>query len=273
MPRSERELEAMRRFASVYDRSRAPVMLSIERRVCGCDYGGNSWTTQVEADNLIRRLQLGPGVRLLDLGAGSGWPALYYSKMSGCEAVLVDLPEIGLRIAQERAARDGQSRLVTTLVGDATELSFPDSSFDVVTHSDLLCCLVPKRSVLECCRRVIRLQGRMAFTVISIAPGLTTEQQARAIVNGPEFIETDTEYEHHLAVTGWELISREDLSPAYAASCERQIRADEMHEPEVAELIGREMFTERLRGWREKLAAIRDGLLRRELFMVRPKSG
>lgn len=265
------ELESTERFAVAYDRSREPVMRSIERRVCGCDYGGNSWTTQVEADDLIKRLQLRPGVRLLDLGAGAGWPALYFSRKSGCEVVLVDLPEIGLRIAEERAARDGQSHMVTTLVADAAKLPFPDSSFDIVTHSDLLCCLAPKRSVLECCRRIVRLQGQMAFTVISITPGLSSEEQARAVANGPEFVESNTDYDTLVDQTGWELISREDITSAYAASCQRQIQADEKHERELVALLGAAMFTERLQGWREKLVAIRDGLFLRELFLTRPK--
>lgn len=271
MPRTIQELEAAKRFAGVYDRSRQPVMQAIERSVCGCDYGGNSWTTQAEADDLIRRLQLRPGIRLLDLGAGSGWPALYYVRRSGCEAVLVDIPENGLQIAEERAARQGQSHLVSTLVADAAELPFPNRCFDVITHSDLLCCLIQKRSVLGCCRRVVRDQGHMAFTVISIAPGLSPEQQARALINGPEFVKSDTDYRTLLAQTGWELIDNSDLTSAYAASCQRQIQADETHRRELAALIGDDACTDRIKGWRDKHSAIKDGLFRRELFLARPK--
>ena len=86
------ELALKQRYEAVYERSQAPVMLSIERSVCGCDYGGNSWTTRAEADDLITMLDLRPGSHLLDLGAGSGWPALYVAKMSGCAVTLVDLP-------------------------------------------------------------------------------------------------------------------------------------------------------------------------------------
>jgi ubiquinone/menaquinone biosynthesis C-methylase UbiE len=267
---TSKELVQKKRFETVYERSKASVMLSIERSVCGCDYGGNSWTTQSEADDLATRLQLRSGLRVLDLGAGSGWPALYFAEKYDCEVVLVDLPEIGLRIAEERAAKDGLSETVASVVADAADLPFPDNSFDAISHSDLLCCLERKRSVLDSCRRVIRPGGQMAFTVISIAPGLSAEQYRRAIANGPDFVESDLDYPTLTAQTGWLITNHEDLTIAYAASCMRQIDADEEHEHELVALIGPDKFAERLAGWREKLAAIRDGLFHRALFVASP---
>jgi SAM-dependent methyltransferase len=204
MMRCTRQEQAQRiRFETVYERSRAPAMLSIERRVCGCDYGGNSWLTMDQANELAAHLNLGQGTRLLELGAGSGWPGLYLVEKTRCEVVLVDLPEIGLRIARERAAKDGLSGLVATVVADAADLPFPDNGFDAISHCDLLCCLERKRAALESCRRVVRPGGRMAFTVISITPDLSIAQYRRAVENGPEFIESETDYSTLLGQAGW----------------------------------------------------------------------
>ncbi len=266
------QLAQMERFENVYARSQSPVMLSIERSVCGCDYGGNSWTTRTEADGLIASLELQPGSRLLDLGAGSGWPALYMAEKSGCSVTLVDLPANGLRIAEERATKDGISHRVTTVIADAAHLSFPDSSFDAISHSDLLCCLKHKRSVLASCRRTIRPNGRMAFTVISVAPGLSIEQRRRAVENGPEFIDSDDDYSSMLDQTGWKIINCQDITAAFAASCKRQLEADETQEQELSTFIGKDEFSERVSGWRAELAAIDDCLLRREQFVAVPQS-
>ncbi len=246
-------------------------MLTIERSVCGCDYGGNSWTTRAETQQMAARLGLHPGVRLLDLGAGSGWPGLYMGKTSGCDVVLVDLPLAGLRIATERADKDGIPGNVRATVADAAALPFPDGSFDAISHSDLLCCLRQKHAVLVACRRVIRRHGRMVFTVISVAPGLSAEQYRRAVANGPEFIETVADYPTLLAETGWIKTGHEDITMAYSASCRRQLHADEAQKDGLVALIGASEFAERLAGWRSKLAAIDDNLLRRELFVAAPK--
>jgi ubiquinone/menaquinone biosynthesis C-methylase UbiE len=267
------ELAQKERFENVYVRSQLPVMLNIERNVCGCNYGGNSWTTRTEADDLIASLELQPASHLLDLGAGSGWPALYMANKSACRVTLVDLPENGLRIAKERSAKDGTSKKVTTVNADAAHLTFPDSSFDAVSHSDLLCCLKQKHSVLASCRRVVRPGGRMAFTVISVAPGLPIEQHRRAVENGPEFVISDDDYPSLLDQTGWKTINCQDLTSAFAATCKRQLEADEAQKEQLATIMSKNEVSERLAGWRAKFAAINDGLLRREQFLVVPHTG
>ena len=268
MARSPEERAQTERFSESYLCAQTPTMRAIERSVCGCDYGGSSWATREETKRLSALFGLRPGLHLLDVGAGSGWPGLYMAGTSGCDIVLVDLPLTGLRIAADRAVADGIASACWVAVADGANLPFPDSSFDAVNHSDLLCCLRPKRAVLEACRRVIRHGGRMVFTVISVAPGLSTADYGRAVENGPEFIESEADYPTLLTQTGWELVEHLDLTTDYAASCRRQLRADEEQKDALETLIGASEFAERQIGWRSKLKALSDGLLRRELFMA-----
>jgi len=245
-------------------------MQAIERQVCGCDYGGNSWTTRKQADELTRLLGLDVDTKLADLGAGTGWPALYMAKKSGCNATLVDLPEISVRIAEERSRNGGLSNRVTALVADAAELPLADASFHAISHSDLLCCLVQKQKVLNECRRIICRDGRMAFTVISIVSGLSDIDHVRALADGPEFIETQDDYATLLERTGWVLEDHIDLTREYEESCVRQLRADIEHREALEELFGPDDTAERIANWRTKFEAIRDGLFSRELFFCRP---
>lgn len=261
------ELALQRRFEDAYDRSVNAVMQKIERRVCGCDYGGNSWTTREQADDLAFLLRLGAETQLIDLGAGTGWPGLYLAKKTGCSATLVDLPENGMQLAMRRAAKEALSHRVTFRVADAADLPFSDGQYDAVSHSDLLCCLVRKRAVLESCRRIIREGGTMAFTVISLTPGLSEAAYERALANAPDFVEAEASYAALLEESGWRPTDYQDLTNAYRDSCARQICADEDFEEGLAELLGRDQAKERLEGWRSKLRAIDDGLFRRELFV------
>lgn len=206
----------------------------------------------------------------MDLGAGSGWPGLYMGMASGCDVVLADLPLAGLRIAAERAQGDGLPGEVWAAVADAAALPFSDGSFDAISHSDLLCCLKRKRAVLAGCRRVIGPHGRMVFTVISVAPGLSAEPYGRAVANGPEFVETDTDYPSLLAETGWIVTEYQDITAAYALSCRRQLDADQAQKDALVALMGVGEVAGRLAGWRAKLEAIGNHLLKREFFAVVP---
>jgi cyclopropane fatty-acyl-phospholipid synthase-like methyltransferase len=270
MGRSHEEKAQTKRWDEHYVRAQLPAMLSIERRVCGCDYGSNSWTTRSEAELMAALLQLQPGLRLLDVGAGSGWPGLYMAKTSGCEVILLDLPFAGLRIASQRAANELIPGLCSAVVGDAALLPFPATSFDAISHSDLLCCLRQKRTVLEGCREAIRDLGRMVFTVISIAPDLPATQYRRAVMDGPEFVESETDYVTLLGETGWLIVDRRDITLDYATTCSRQLQADKKFKSTLEALIGASASAERLAEWRSQLKAIEDGLLQRELFLVHP---
>ena len=269
--RCSREERAQReRFSEAYLRAQLPVMLSVERSVCGCDYGGTSWTTRDEARRIGALLGLRPGLRLLDVGAGSGWPGLYLAEQSGCDITLVDLPFAGLRIAVDRAVKDRVPGACWVAVADAAGLPFRDGSFDAVSHSDVLCCLREKRAVLEACRRVIRSGGPMVFSVISVAPGLSRDDYRRAVENGPEFIESETDYPPLLGQTGWTVVDCQDITIDHAASYRRQLHADEERKDALETVIGASEFAERQAGWRSKLTAVEDGLLRRELFVAIP---
>lgn len=273
MALSREEQELREHFAYEYLCAQAPVMLDLERAVCGCDYGGTSWTTLEEAGDIGRLLGLDKDTRLLEVGAGSGWPALYLAEEFGCHATLTDVPEEALHIAADRAARQSFAGRVTLAVSDGAELPFREAHFDAVSHSDVLCCLAPKRGVLNECRRVIRRGGTMVFTVISIAPGLCEADYARAVEAGPPYLEAECEYPDLLAQTGWKIIDQIDVSAAYGSTGRRHIREVQARADAIRDLIGEAEFEDMLVRRHRNVKAVEEGIVRRDLFVTRPDAG
>ena len=261
------EREQIAKFDNFYQLSTYDVLRRIESHTCGCCYGGNSWTTKKQAGLMVQKLELSPRSSLIDVGAGAGWPGLYLSSISGCSLTLVDLPETGLKLAADRSIQDKISERVITLIADAAELPFEDQSFDAVSHSDLLCCLFSKKKVLTECRRIIREQGKMVFSVIYITPGLDKIDYERAVLNSPDFIQTDGEYETMLRECGWHIDEQIDLSKDYQETCRLQIEADDLHQDELIKLLGEKQALDRMCNWRSKLEVIESGLVKRELFV------
>jgi cyclopropane fatty-acyl-phospholipid synthase-like methyltransferase len=75
-------------------------------------------------------------MRLLDIGAGRGWPGLQVARLSGCTAVLTDVPAVGLREAMHRAARERIRASFLRATG--ADQPFRPRSFDAIVHTDVL---------------------------------------------------------------------------------------------------------------------------------------
>jgi SAM-dependent methyltransferase len=259
------------RFSATYQRlTSSEIMLGIERAVCGCDYGCTSWTTLDETRGIVEMLGLAPGVRLLDIGSGSGWPALYLAQESGCDVTLSDLPLDGLLIARKRAEADGLSDRCRVAQADGAALPFKNAAFDAIYHSDVLCCLVEKLAVLQSCRRVIRKTGRMVFSVILIAPGLSEPDYAVAADGGPTFIETGIAYPEMLKQSGWEITGHIDQTADYFDTFRKMFELEKANEDELIRLRGPEGSADLLAHREATLISVDRGLLRRELFSVAP---
>lgn len=265
---TNRELNELAcRFEKDAELSRSAAMLELERDVCGCDYGGTSWTTRGEAERIIELLELRPRSKLLDVGAGSGWPGFYLAHRSGCRVVLVDLPLPALRTAFDRATADGMVERCEVVVADAAALPFKDASFDALSHSDVLCCTPDKLAVLQGCRRVARIGARMVFTVIAPAPSLGHSDLQIAIASGPPYVEVAHDYGELLAQSGWRVRERTDLTAAFVQSMRNHLAGMRSRVGAFAEVLSREGLDERMKRRQATIAAVDVGLLRRELFV------
>jgi len=126
-------------FAERYRVAPAEVSRRVELAVLGSDWGANGYATMVQADMLARELGLRPGVRLLDLGAGRGWPGLYLAAATGCQVVLADVPVEGLLVAAARTRREELAGRAAPVAATARALPFTPGSFDAIVHTDVLC--------------------------------------------------------------------------------------------------------------------------------------
>jgi SAM-dependent methyltransferase len=127
------------RFEERYAQRGNSAARAIECAVIGYNGGANGYTTLRQAEGLGRALGLRPGMRMLDIGSGRGWPAIYLAEQTGCDAVMLDVPLEGLRVAARRARSKRLHRRVRAVRASASSMPFAPGSFDAIVSTDTLC--------------------------------------------------------------------------------------------------------------------------------------
>ena len=131
---SEREF-----FVGRYGRLQSGPARQVEREVLGHEVGLNGFTTIEQASALLDFLELCPDRRLLDVGAGRGWPGSLLADSSGCQLVCTDIPLNALAGAKQVFAALGMGARSGVVAADVVELPFRSATFDAVAHADVFC--------------------------------------------------------------------------------------------------------------------------------------
>jgi len=136
--KTRRQEDILKRFTERYSTGTSPALNAVERRAIGAVVGANGYTTVAQAERLLTVLHLKPGVRLLDVGAGRGWPGLYLSQRSGCRAVITDIPRPAIASARGQADQLALTDRCSFALASGSSLPFRNATFDAVVHTDTL---------------------------------------------------------------------------------------------------------------------------------------
>lgn len=127
--------------------------LSLEERF---GYARDVWPQAAEF------VGLRPGMRVLDVGCGTGSFTRFVAASVGAEGEAVGLDHDEALLARAREAGAPAGARLRYEQGSAAKLPFPDASFDVVASSFLLCVVPEPLLLLREMRRVARPGGLVA---------------------------------------------------------------------------------------------------------------
>jgi SAM-dependent methyltransferase len=241
--------EVVDHYGAQYREFAADVYAEVRRAAFGEDVGQNSWLTVDELDRFVSRLGLRQTARLLDVACGSGGPTLHVARLTGCQAIGVELygeaVAEGTRLAQEA----GLEREASFLQADASErLPFEDGSFDAILCIDAINHLPDRTRVLRDWVRLLRPGGRLLFTDPVIITGILDSEELaiRTSIGYFLFVPAD-ENERLLAGAGLRVLAVDDTTGHLAEIARRRHNARAERAQPLREIEGDTAFDGRQR--------------------------
>ncbi|HUU73113.1 MAG TPA: methyltransferase domain-containing protein [Burkholderiales bacterium] len=164
-------------------------------------------------DVLAAKAGIGKDSHVLDVCSGMGGPARYLAHRIGCKVTGIDFTESRYQSAVKLTEMVGLEGLVNFTHGNALEMPFPDSSFDVVIGQEAWCHVPDKPRLIAECARVVKPGGVIAFTDILRTDKLSNAdmRRLRSEMTFPD-LETLGGYARLLERSGCTLLEHDDLS-------------------------------------------------------------
>ncbi|MFC1925427.1 class I SAM-dependent methyltransferase [Chloroflexota bacterium] len=119
-------------------------------------------------DLAVERSKVKVGEHVLDIGCGTGLLSLKFLEATNCIVSGIDLSEDMLNIWKDKIEKLNLSDRVKTQMGDASNLEFEDSTFDIVASTVTLHHIKDKQPTINEIYRVLKPKGRFVIGDLDI---------------------------------------------------------------------------------------------------------
>jgi SAM-dependent methyltransferase len=231
-------------YDNVYSDFESSAETAVRRAAFGEDIGQSSWLTAADWLRFADLAGVRENSRVLEVGSGSGGPAVYLAAERGCHVTGVDINEHGVGNGRKLAADRGLADRVHFQTIDASRpLPFPAATFDAVLSNDAMCHIANRLDVLRGWHHVLRAGGRILFTDALIVTGpISADEIATRSSIGLYVFVPPGENERLIAEVGFILLSADDVTAEAETIAERWHDARAAHRAELTEREGEANF-------------------------------
>ncbi len=259
------------RYKTTYSSFTSELSARIRSEVFGEDIGQNSWTTAKEQIGFAEKSGLRPGSHLLEVGCGSGGPALFLARTIGLTITGADINEAGIIAANTAADAAGLADRAKFICLDCGgKFPFASGSFDAVQLIDAINHIPDRMALLTELHRLLRSGGTLLYTDPVVVTGAVSSEEiaARSSIGFFLFM-PEGENERMLKQCGFEFVGKENVTSNAAAISAGWITAREKWRQQLIESEGLESYKDSLRFSHAVHTLSSSGRLSRYMYLAR----
>jgi len=193
-------------------------------------------------DLFIERVRLRPGERLLDVGCGTGVPALRAARGARCRVVGVTVSRAQASRARALALESGLADRSAFLRGEALALPFASVAFDGAWALESIFHFPDRAQALREISRVLRPGARLVLTDIVARRGLDPRQRGIVAALQIDSLAAPGDDPRLLEEAGLECLELEDLSARVQRSIGETVAATDARRAALVEAYGAKLY-------------------------------
>ncbi|HZS48087.1 MAG TPA: class I SAM-dependent methyltransferase [Blastocatellia bacterium] len=231
-------------YGNAYGHFSTNVLEQVRLETYGEDIGQSGWMTADEYRSFFQYLRLHAQSNVLDICSGSGGPALFMSRTTGCSVLGLDINESGVSNATSLVKSQGlQDRVAFQQADVSKQLPFGNSLFDAIVCIDAIIHLPDRLSVLKEFHRVLKPAGRILYTDPTIITGLVSKEEIaiRSSIGYFDFA-APGEDERLMKSAGFDVEISEDVTDNAVLVSRRWHDGRTTHQDELMKIEGTETF-------------------------------
>lgn len=181
------------------------------------------WASDIALDNInlaqIRHLEeltkLIPITKdsiILDIGCGSGVPAIWLAKKFGCRIHAIDIAKENVARARQAIENEKLEHLIHVHHMDALEMDFKANFFDCAIAVEVIYQIEDKKSLFKEVKRVLKSEGHIAFSEFVLEPCSWLSRQIASMCVESKYMVSTNDYYEMLNNTELKLTSATDVT-------------------------------------------------------------
>jgi len=218
--------------------------------------GGETTTSEFTS-----QLGLQPGMKVLDIGCGTGGSAFYMARTFQADVHGVDLSSNMVGIAQDyRSEMEPQVKhRVQFYVEDATTMAYPDNFYDVVYSRDTILHIEGKEDLFQKFQRTLKPGGKLMISDYCRGDQAHSERFRDYVAQRGYKLHTVKEYGAILERVGFNNVVAADKSGLMVDIMNMELDKFNKIKEKFIHEFSEQDFTYISEGWKDKVVRCKDG--------------